>query len=504
MAPTNTKAPNNAKAPTNARYIDSRFDSLSEENALLRSELDKLRDRMEEMNSELVNLQFLVSENIVRREAVETDLVSVNSKLTDVESGLSSVSETCASVVHDQGRLQSALEIQAQYSRLSTLLLSGRAIPDYDSREDTRMLILAIIREHLGITIHPLAVSACHRLRNKNFVLLRFVNKAEREAVYRRRTKPVKMGLLVHESLTAERLSVVKLLKSIHHPKEASPLQSHYTNQGRIYIKPKGAQRAVEVPVGSSRADILSLCGIREAPPSPPAAAPHRERMPTLPLINTIVKSVCSPPSGIPTPRVCQTDETRSSPPRPAPAHGSEAMSLVPDHAAVGSDGRSGGEAYVVAERVAEGEVGVAITQLSPGLDCPHDDPPREDDPPHPTVLSADGRGPMELGCDLLGAAVPASPANREATGLRFQSQGDSALTSDRTAPSDGIVTGSPAADLSRPQTTLGQVAPAAAADSVCLGSSSPVDPQCHSQNHTRSRSGRTLKVPPHKFSEHF
>lgn len=83
----------------------------------------------------------------------------------------------------------------------------------------------------------------------------------EREAVYRKRTRPLKRGLAVHESLTSERLEVVKLLKDLHSPKESSPLLTHYTNKGKIYIKPKGSTRTLEVKVGATREDILALCG---------------------------------------------------------------------------------------------------------------------------------------------------------------------------------------------------------------------------------------------------
>lgn len=247
-------------APANSKYIDSRFDRLTEENTELRREIEQLKECVSALKSELQGLQFVVSENIERREAVETNLASVDAKYSILQSDLSSVNSMCSAISDSHTKLQSAVEVQAQYSRLSTLLLSGGAIPEYRPGEDTKAGILMLIREFLGISIHPLAISACHRLRNRNTVLLRFVNLAEREAVYRQRVRPLKPGLAIHESLTSERLEVVKILKALHHPKDKSPLQTHYTDKGKIFIKPKGASRAIEVQVGSTREDILALC----------------------------------------------------------------------------------------------------------------------------------------------------------------------------------------------------------------------------------------------------
>lgn len=174
---------------------------------------------------------------------------------------MTSVEKVCSAVSQNQARLESAVEAQAQYSRVSTLLFSGKAVPLYRPDENTLTGLLGTIKEYLGITIHPVAISACHRLKNKNSVLLRFLSLPERDAVYRQRIRPRKYGLSVHESLTAERLSVVKLLREMHYPKAASPFHSHYTNRGRIYVRPKGANRAVEIQVEATKDDILALCG---------------------------------------------------------------------------------------------------------------------------------------------------------------------------------------------------------------------------------------------------
>lgn len=245
----------------NPKYVDGRLERLSEENQELRKEIDSLRQSLSDLKTEVQGLQFVVSENIERREMAETNLATLNSACSSIDTKVSIVDTHCKDLTREQDRLSTAVELQAQYSRLTTLLLSGDAIPRYHPNENTLSGVLTTIREYLGISIHPVAISACHRLRNRNVILIRFLSYAERDAVYRRRIRPLKPGLFVHESLTAERLAVVKLLRSLHHPKEHSPFQSHYTSQGKIYVKPRGSQRAVEVGVGATRDDILALCG---------------------------------------------------------------------------------------------------------------------------------------------------------------------------------------------------------------------------------------------------
>ena len=248
-------------APNNSKYIDSRLDTLTEENASLRRDIEKIRECFAEFKSELEGLQFVVSENIERREAVESNLASVSSKCSSLETNLSSVKSQCSTLLDDQAVVRRAVEVQAQYSRISTLLLSGSAIPPYHQDENTLRGVLGLIWDHLGIEIDYSAIAACHRLRNKNTILVRFLNLSEREAVYRQRTKPLKQGLAIHESLTAERLAVVKTIKDIHKPKDRSPLDTFYTNRGRIFIKPRGAPgrwRLRLVPPGR----ISCLCAV--------------------------------------------------------------------------------------------------------------------------------------------------------------------------------------------------------------------------------------------------
>lgn len=228
------------------KYLEQVTDKLKEENSDLRNEVDSLRRVVGSLRNELQALQIVVSENIERREAVETGLIAVE--------------QACSDLNDSHKILSSAVELQAQYSRKSTLLLSGRAIPAYKEGENTRVEVVTLLKEFLGMNIHLRAITACHRLRNKAIILVRFADMDERSAVYRQRLSPIKKGLIIHESLTTERLAVIKTLQRLHTSKESSPFQSYYTSMGKIFIRLANVPKAIELFVGTTEKDILDIC----------------------------------------------------------------------------------------------------------------------------------------------------------------------------------------------------------------------------------------------------
>ena len=162
------------------KFLEGVTDKLKEENVDLRREVESLKGEIGSLRGELQALQMIVSENMERREAVETGLVAVEQACTDLQ--------------ESQAKLTSAAEIQEQYSRKTTLLLSGRAIPAFRENERTRFTVVMLLKDFLGMDIHPRAITACHRLRNKSVILVRFADLDERMAVYRQRLSPIKKG----------------------------------------------------------------------------------------------------------------------------------------------------------------------------------------------------------------------------------------------------------------------------------------------------------------------
>ena len=248
------------------KFLEGVTEKLREENSDLRKEVESLRGVVGSLEQELRTLSIIVSENIERREAVETSLVAVEQNYTDLE---------------NQRKMSTAIELQAQYSRKNTLLLTGSAIPTFVHGQITRQIVVGLLREYLGLEVHLRAITACHRLSNRSTILVRFADLDERMAVYRQRMSPKKRGLLIHESLTNERLAVIRILQKLHRSRETSPFASYHTSMGRIFIRLNdparpGSFKTLELHVGVTESEILDICGRQGAGPPAPPAVPAR------------------------------------------------------------------------------------------------------------------------------------------------------------------------------------------------------------------------------------
>ena len=85
------------------KFLEGVTEKLREENSDLRKEVESLRGVVGSLEQELRTLSIIVSENIERREAVETSLVAVEQNYTDL--------------LENQRKMSTAIELQAQYSR---------------------------------------------------------------------------------------------------------------------------------------------------------------------------------------------------------------------------------------------------------------------------------------------------------------------------------------------------------------------------------------------------
>lgn len=236
------------------KFLDTAIEDLREQLQLFRRDIEAVRDEIREIRSDLRACDLKVSENAETGETLKCSLTRLDKSCTSAMLGHTQLSE-------NQSKLVDALEEQCQYTRKFTLLLSGRVIPSPERDEDTRQVAISLMRDYLGVTVRPGELTACHRLQSKRVILVRFAYLDQRMFVYSRRVRPERHGLLVHESLTPQRLAVVKILQKLHRPKESSPFVSYYTNSGRIFVRLPGSSGATEIPVHSSKEDILTICG---------------------------------------------------------------------------------------------------------------------------------------------------------------------------------------------------------------------------------------------------
>ena len=123
---------------------------------------------------------------------------------------------------------------------------------------------------YLGVTgIGKSDISACHRLMNPKVIFVRFSHHNNSDRVYRARTKPKRRGLLVFESLTAERLSVIGMIKALKDDPSSSVL-SYFTQAGKILVRTSESRdvRPIEIPFGCGLDQIRELCEGRKVTPS--------------------------------------------------------------------------------------------------------------------------------------------------------------------------------------------------------------------------------------------
>ena len=224
-------------APTQKEQIER----LQAENVELKRQLQLVTERLDKLEADR-------NESYVRIEAVEDNLCQVTAEQQQLQ--------------QDQAGLMLTVESQQMYTRKQTLLLTGQAVEQPTADEDTRKYVLQLVSEYLGITgLQPNDISACHRLKNKKVILVRFTALHNSDRVYRARTKPKRKGLIIHESLTAERLAVVRMLKELK-DEGMTPLVSYFTQGGKILVRTSEDRdsRLVEIPIGVTKEQIKGLC----------------------------------------------------------------------------------------------------------------------------------------------------------------------------------------------------------------------------------------------------
>ena len=138
--------------------------------------------------------------------------------------------------------LEKATDENEQYSRKSSLILSGGPIPPpptdrEETDSDIRSTVKTVIEQQLKVKLKG-GLTACHRLRNKKRILVKFHDYGDRENVYQARFS--QMGtekgknIIVHENLTQKRAAQVRVLGKLRNDQVIS---NYYTRNGNIYAR---------------------------------------------------------------------------------------------------------------------------------------------------------------------------------------------------------------------------------------------------------------------------
>lgn len=133
-----------------------------------------------------------------------------------------------------------AVEKNEQYGRKTSLILGGDGVPlpksDNETTSETRAVIAEVIKNKLNVEMQGTMV-ACHRLKNKKRVLVKFQNMEDREAVYQSRfdqPQDAKNKVVVHENLTETRANMIRLLGQM---RERNLIVNYHTRNGNIYAR---------------------------------------------------------------------------------------------------------------------------------------------------------------------------------------------------------------------------------------------------------------------------
>ena len=168
----------------------------------------------------------------------------------------------------DVKNLDNALDNLDQYGRKDSLILGGNGFPEappdvFESPEETRAVAKRVIEDKLGVQLSG-QITACHRLRNKKRVIVKFLDHDDRNAVHDakfRQTGDYRQRITVHENLSPRRAKQVQALGDLWSDKL---IGSYHTKNGKILARCSKDQRYVEISHDMSKDDIVQAT--REAP----------------------------------------------------------------------------------------------------------------------------------------------------------------------------------------------------------------------------------------------
>lgn len=144
-----------------------------------------------------------------------------------------------------------------QYSRQDCLILRGK----FEIRRNLTLRegVIQILQDHTGVTFQNWCVNTVHWLgETRNSVIIRFNNKAIREAIYRNRIHKdtTKRVLFIHEALTKSRQKVVTECVKL---RREGIISTYYTQGGNIYVKKHKDAPSILLGEGVTAQDIVRL-----------------------------------------------------------------------------------------------------------------------------------------------------------------------------------------------------------------------------------------------------
>lgn len=166
------------------------------------------------------------------------------------------------------------------YSRQDCLILRGKldVRPNCSLRDE----VARLIHHHTGIHFQPWCLNTVHWLGKGDSIIIRFNNKAVRDAIYRNRVPkdPSKRGLFIHESLTTAKVQTVAKCTKL---RREGKLATYYTQSGQVFVKRTKESPCLQIPDGLTELEIINL--IETQPTSYRDAATRTARLNPPPVV---------------------------------------------------------------------------------------------------------------------------------------------------------------------------------------------------------------------------
>ena len=220
--------------------------------------------------------------------AVKDAIVSLkgefNKSLTSMQTELEALKAENTELKQRIINAERAVEKNEQYNRKTSLILGGDGIPlpktdQPETTSETRTVVAEVIKNKLKVEMQG-AIVACHRLKNKKRVLVKFQDMDDREAVYQARfdqPQDAKSKVVIHENLTETRANMIRLLGQM---REKNLIVNYHTKNGNIYARNSRDNRYSLVEPWLTEQEILQL--VQSAKPKGPSAQDALMRSQTL------------------------------------------------------------------------------------------------------------------------------------------------------------------------------------------------------------------------------
>ena len=191
-------------------------------------------------------------------EAVSKEMESVRSELTQLKAETEKLRKENSGLRETIKKLEDSVDEVEQYSRKSCLILSGDGVPEPkrdETTEETRAIAVQVIKDKLKVDMKG-GVVACHRLRNKKRVIVKFQDMDDRNNVYQAKFNQTEAaGIIIHENLTDRRAKQVKILADM--KRNNDHVLNYHTKNGIILARDSKDKRYARIQPSFTREEII-------------------------------------------------------------------------------------------------------------------------------------------------------------------------------------------------------------------------------------------------------